>query len=150
MEEKVAAGETRKNTESRRVDVLGGEEEEVDSDAGFDALLGADAVEGVLREEEGLLLVGTVQLGILAVLERAGTDGGERSLEDVELTAEVFLCKRGKGCVSGTARVDIEGRRRTRASNAAFKGPPIAASTIEVSAVKAGRVSRRFSMAALQ
>lgn len=63
-------------TKTRYVDVLGGEEEDVDADTQLDALLGGRAVERVLGNEEGLLLVRAVELVVLAMLERTGTNCG--------------------------------------------------------------------------
>ena len=135
-------------TQTGDVDVLGGEQEQVDSDARLDALLGSGAVEGVLRDEKRLLAVGAVQLRVLAVLERSGADGGQRSLEDVDLAAEVLL-RVPSGGVNEHAQ-QMNGRRaRTSATVAAFIGPPSAASTIELSTASVGRESKRFSMTEL-
>lgn len=112
MKEQVAAGETRKDAESRRVDVLRGEEEEVDSDTGLDAFFRRDAVEGVLRQEESLLLVGAVELGVFAVLERSRTDGRQRGLEDVELAAEGFLRGRVRSAAGGEEAKNRDARGR--------------------------------------
>lgn len=86
----VAVDDRQTRTKSGSVDVLRGEEEEVDSDAGLDALLGRNSVERVLRAEERLLLVGAVELVVLAVFERAKADGWQGRLEDVELTADAL------------------------------------------------------------
>jgi len=67
------------------------EEEQVDSDSCLDAFFGAHSVERILDSEQRLLLVGTVQFRIFSVFERSRTDGGKGSLEDIELTSEVFL-----------------------------------------------------------
>ena len=78
-------------TERGGVDVLRREEEQIDPDAGLHALLCRDTVERILRNEQGLFFLGTVQLAVFTMLERAEADGRQRGLEDVELSAEVFL-----------------------------------------------------------
>lgn len=78
-------------TERRGVDVLRREQEEVDPDTRLDTFLRRDSIEGILRHEEGLLLVGPVQLAVFTMLERPESDRRQRSLEDVELAAEGFL-----------------------------------------------------------
>jgi hypothetical protein len=105
MEKQVAASESGKDAKRSRVDVLRGEKEEVDADSRFDAFFGADTVEGILREEERLLLVGAVQLGVFSVFQGTRTDGGKGGLEDVELAAEVLLWGVGE-CEKGVRRRD--------------------------------------------
>lgn len=118
-------------TERGGVDVLRREEEQIDPDAGFDALLCRDTVERILRNEQGLFFLGAVQLAVFAVLERAEADGRQRGLEDVELSAEVFL----QGVPSRHQLVLIdrdttEKGARTSAIMVALRGPVMADSTM--------------------
>jgi hypothetical protein len=95
MEKGLAACETGEDAQASNVDILAREEEEVDAEARFGALFGDGAVERLLRRKEGALLVGAVELIVLAMLERAGSDGGQGCLEDVDLAAEVSLQRVG-------------------------------------------------------
>jgi len=83
-------------TESSSIDVLRREEEQVDSNSCLDALFGADSIERILNSEKSLLLVGTVQLWIFSMFERSWTNSWKGSLENVELTTEIFLKHRSR------------------------------------------------------
>ncbi len=92
MEEDLSAGESRQNANGGHVNVLRGEEEDVDADARVDALLGSSTIEPVLRNEEVLFLVGAVEFGVLTMLERTRPDGGDGGQEDVDLAADGGEC----------------------------------------------------------
>lgn len=78
-------------TEACHINVLRREEEDVDTNAQLDALFSRCAIEGVLGDEEGLLLVCAVELVVLAMLERTRADSGQRCLENVDLTSKALL-----------------------------------------------------------
>lgn len=101
VEEEVAASQAGQSTESRRVDVLRREQEEVDADSGLDALFRGDAVERILGNEECLLLLRAVELAVFTVLESSETDRRKRGLEDVQLASERFLRVRRPRSVNG-------------------------------------------------
>lgn len=63
-------------TDAGDVDVLRREEEEIDANARLDTFLRRRTVEGVLRNEQRLLLVGAVQLAVFAMLEGAWPNRG--------------------------------------------------------------------------
>lgn len=87
----VAAGSDDSLTQRGHVYVLSREQEQVNADAHLDAFFGQHSIRRILRSEQCLFLVGSVQLGVLSVFERAWTSGWQRCLENVDLSTETLL-----------------------------------------------------------